>query len=167
MRETCTRLQCSHIKSLCQRLPQIGKCCTRFQIDSWADWPSISEEWYIFASMICATIGRVHTMICRKEEGISWLHKALHLGHPAINVTQCLRITVTVATMSPEHIKFYQIHKKQSCKVSLHPAQCSCHALSIGFRVVALCQSTTGKKIFYLTYPDHFLASCFEQIQQG
>src|SRR4051794_6476353 len=69
--------------------------------------------------------------------------------------------------MAPEHIEFYQIHEKQSLKVLLKPAQRRGHPLAIGFCMVPLRQSTTGKKVFNFADANHFFPGRLEEIQQG
>src|SRR4051794_27658324 len=108
--------------------------------------------------MISSVICWVYTMIGSEKERIVWPHQTLYLGNPAINFSQRLTIASTIAAMAPEHIKFYQIHEKKAFKVSLKPAQCSSHALAISFRVIPLCESTTGKKIFNFANADRFFA---------
>ena len=50
-----------------------------------------------------------------------------------------LDVALAVAAMAPQHIEVYQIHKKQSIKVTFQPAYCHSHTVAVCFCMVTLC----------------------------
>ena len=117
----------------------------------------------MFARMVGATIGRIDAMIGGKKDGVVWSHGLLHLSEPAIYIAQCLGVPFTIATMSPQHIKFYQIDKEQASKIMFKPTQCCCHTVTIGFGMVALGQPTSGEEVFNFPDADDIFATSFSR----
>src|SRR5579884_2697649 len=113
--------------------------------------------------MIGSAIGGIDAMIGGKEDGVARLHHSLHAGEPVIHLAQRLSIALTITTMAPEHIEFYQINEEQAGEVSLQPAQRCGHALAIRACMLALCQAASGKNSVELAEADHVLAGRLEQ----
>src|SRR2546423_15619330 len=68
--------------------------------------------------------------------------------------------------MSPEHIEFDQIHKEQSCKITLQPVQRSSHSILVRLRVITCGQTSPGEEIFNFADADHIFTGSLELIKQ-
>src|SRR6266699_4663021 len=116
----------------------------------------------MFACVIGAPVGGINAVISSEEYSISLAHGFLYLCKPAVYLSQGLRVPLTISTMAPQHIEFYQIHKEQTCKVSFKPVQRDCHPVAVRFCMVALGQTASCKKVFNLADADAIFAVFLE-----
>ena len=120
----------------------------------------------MFTGMISAMIGRVYAMISSEEDGVLWLHGLLYPCEPCIDIAQCLSVTLTIATVAPQHVKLYQVHKEQPVKILFEPVQRRFHAIAIGLGMIPPGQSTSGEKILNFTEADDVLALSLEEVEE-